>query len=577
MLRNVVPRSISGLLPVLLPGMLLAVIQGSAFGQKKLVTDAEIQAALKRAVANLQQKVNITDEGQSALVTMALLKAGVKPDNPEIKAGLDRILQRVSTREYKPGTHWVYEAGVSLMALANADPVKYKPQITTIAKFLIDAQQPGGYWDYINPTSGDTSISQYAILGLWEAQRAGVQIPKKVWDKAAGWHVSRQASDGGFFYHPQPNDGTGIAQGALMVRPTHSMTAAGTASLYVTRMHLYPDARDTDAPVSTSSRSGKKRGKKYGILDPADRVREESAQVAQLTESDDASYKRVTRLSAIDNAISRGKNWLANRFTVEPKESWDIYYLYGLERLAALANAQEFGGHNWYDEGAAHLCATQDVSGGWRDGCGNDPATAFGVLFLTKATAKMLDRKERRPPERRYGGGLLVGGRGLPENLDSLQADQNGVRVRKLKGPVDELLAELENVESQKIESAQEALVDTIATQDPEALIGQTGRLLKLAGDKRPEVRRTVFWALGRTNDLRVVPTLIRGLADANLDCVVEARNGLRFISKKIDVHEPPDEPTDAQRQAAIALWKKWYLGVRPYDERDDLGEAPVK
>jgi hypothetical protein len=217
------------------------------------------------------------------------------------------------------------------------------------------------------------------------------------------------------------------------------------------------------------------------------------------------------------------------------------------------------------------------VSGGWRDGCGNDAATAFGVLFLSKATEKMLVRKEHKAPERRYGGGLLVGGRGLPENLDSLQVDATGIRVRKLKGPIDELLAELENAESQKIESAQETLVETIATQDPEALVGQSDRLLKLAGDKRSEVRRTAFWALGRTNDLRVVPTLIRGLDDANLDCVVEARNALRYISKKIDVHEPPDEPTQAQRKAAIALWKKWYLGVRFYDERDDLGEAPVK
>jgi hypothetical protein len=58
---------------------------------------------------------------------------------------------------------------------------------------------------------------------------------------------------------------------------------------------------------------------------------------------------------------------------------------------------------------------------------------------------------------------------------------------------------------------------------------------------------------------------------------VVEARNALRFISKKVDSLEPPDEPTDAQRAAAIAFWKKWYLGVRAYDERDDVGEFPAK
>ncbi|HEY2249805.1 MAG TPA: HEAT repeat domain-containing protein [Planctomycetaceae bacterium] len=574
MLPYVVPHFRSGTLPVLLVLVFLAgLVPGTAFGQKKSVTDGEIQAALKRAIASLKPKVNASDDGHSALITMALLKAGVKPDSAEIQVGLERILKRISSHEYKPGMHWVYEAGVSLMALANADAVKYKPQIATIAKFLIEVQQPGGFWDYPSPGFGDTSISQYAILALWEAHRAGVHVPKKVWDKAAGWHISHQASDGGFYYHPAAD----VGQGMGMVKPSHSMTVAGTASLYVTRLHLYPDARDTEAPAPVGSRSGRKRGKKYGILEPADHVRNDAAPLARAAEVDDASYKRVTRLSAIDAAISRGKSWLADRFTVEPRETWDIYYLYGLERLSALANAQEYGGHDWYHEGAAHLCATQDTSGGWRDACGADPATALGVLFLTKATAKMLDRKERRPPERRYGGGILIGGRGLPENLDSLEVDQNGIRVRKLKGPVDELLAELENAQSQKIESAQEALVETIATQDPEALVGQTERLLKLVGDKRPEVRRTVFWALGRTDDLRVVPTLIRGLGDANLDCMVEARNALRFISKKIDVHEPPDEPTDAQRQTAIALWKKWYRGVRPYDERDDLGEAPVK
>ncbi len=584
MLRKVVPLCGSSLhaarrsrtLPVLLIlGIFSAILPDTVFGQKNPVTEREIQAALGRAIASLKIRVNTNDQGESALVTMALLKAGVKPDTAEIKLGLDRILKRVSTKEYKPGPHWVYEAGVSLMALANADSDKYRQQIGAIARFLIDNQQPAGFWDYQSPTNGDTSISQYAILGLWEAQRAGVPIPKKVWDKAAGWHVRRQASDGGFFYHPAAEDQI-LPPINLMTKPTHSMTVAGTASLYVARMHLYPDARDTDAPATTT-RSGRKRGKKYGILEPAEAVREEVSPVAQLTDASEASYKRITRLSAIDNAISRGKVWLADRFTVEPKGTWDIYYLYGLERLAALANFKEIGGHDWYAEGAALLCATQDVSGGWRDGCGNDPATALGVLFLGKATAKMLIHKDRRPPERRYGGGLLVGGRGLPENLDNLQVDQNGVRVRKLKGPVDELLAELENAQSQKIESAQEALVETIATQDPEALVGQTERLLKLAGDRRAEVRRTAFWALGRTNDLRVVPALIRGLEDANIDCMIEARNALRFISKKIDIHEPPDEPTAVQRQAAIALWKKWYLGVRPYDARDDLGEAPTK
>jgi hypothetical protein len=551
---------------VLLFGTVSGLVTNLALGQQKAASDQQIQTAINKAVAALKQKVALLDGGEGALVAMALLKTGVSPQSPEIKAALDKIVQRTSTGDYVPGPHFVYEAGVSLMALANADPVAYKPQITIITKFLIAKQQPNGSWDYPTPTNGDTSISQYAILGLWEAARAGVQVPRQVWDKAAGWHVRYQLADGAFSYHPTDHPGFGQNLG------THSMTVAGTASLYVTRLHLYPESRDADEVLMT--RSGKKRGKKYGILEPVDAVPEEGPGDSVVS---DANYRRVTRLSAIDKAVARGKEWVAKNFKIEPKANWDIYYLYGLERLAALANFQDIGGHDWYAEGAVLLCGTQDVSGNWRDGCGTDPATALGTLFLTKATAKMLNRKERRTPERRFGTGLLVGGRGLPENLDSLQVDQAGVRVRKLKGPVDELLAELENAGSERIESAQAALVETIATKDPEALIGQSGRLLKLVGDSRPEVRRTAFWALGRSNDLRVVPALIRGLEDPNLDCMVEARNALRFISKKIDLHEPPDEPTEAQRVAAIALWKKWYLGVRPYDERDDLGEAPVK
>ncbi len=294
-------------------------------------------------------------------------------------------------------------------------------------------------------------------------------------------------------------------------------------------------------------------------------------------------WPRSTRRS------SRGKDWLSDNFVIAPskiaagpingftpRSNWDLYYIYGIERLTALAGIKEIKGIDWYAAGSAHLLAIQSNVGTWTDQSGTEPATGFGLLFLGKATQKMLGHKAAvRTPK--FGGGLLIGGRGLPENLATLQIDQGAVRVRKLKGPIDELLAELENAQSRQVESAQAALVETIATNDPEALVGQADRLLKLAGDKRVEVRRTVFWALGRTNDLRVVPTLIKGLSDADEGCLIEARNALRFISKRIDVYEPPDEPTASQKVAAISYWKKWYLTVRPYDERDDLGESPPK
>jgi hypothetical protein len=542
--------------------------------QGQTADDPRVQTALKRAVARLREQVGSADSGEGALLTMALLKTGVPREAPEMKSGIDKILSHVKSGKYEPGNHHVYEAGIGLMALANADSKGYRSQIEAIAKYLISVQQQRGAWGYPGQELvGDTSITQYAVLGLWEASRSGVTVPRKVWDKVAAWHVATQRTDGSFSYHPDDPTSGAFQPGAVGGGGTHSMSVAGTASLYVARMHLYPDARDVE---EVKARAGsKRRGKKFGVLEPADAKPEEAAPRA--VDAGDPNYRATTRLSAIDKAINKGKEWLTEHFTVAPKANHDIYYLYGLERLAALADVKEFGTHDWYAEGATHLLGVQSPGGTWSDGCGEFPATALGILFLSKATAKMVARKERAPPERRFGGGLLVGGRGLPEDLNAVQADQGGVRVRKLKGPVDELLAELEKAESRQVESAQSALVESIATENPEALIGQGDRLLKLARDRRSEVRRTAFWALGRTNDLRVVPTLIAGLNDSDLDCMVEARNALRYISKKLDVREPPDDATSDQRLAAIALWKKWYLTVRPYDDRDDLGEAPAK
>jgi|SRR5579872_2062553 len=547
-----------------LAAVLIVLAQPRAQGQRP--PERDVRAAVDRAVAFLRPQLPKIQGGQQALVAMALLKNGLPADTPEIKASLDVIVARVRDGTYNPGANHVYEAGVSVMALANADAVRYKPQIEAIARYIMSVQNEKGDWDYpFNSGTGDTSISQYAILGLWEAVRAGIDVPARIWDKAAGWHVSRQLADGSFAYHP-----TGAQPAGFGNEGTHSMTAAGTASLHVCRMHLYPGA--TDAAESRGRKKTASSGKKYGVLIPITGDEEEAA---ESTETNDANYQTKTRLAAINKSISRGKQWLADRFTVVPQSSYGIYYLYGLERLAALAGFKQLDGHDWYAEAAAHLIATQKA-GVWHDECGNEPSTAFGVLILTKATQKMLGAPKVRV-EKRFGGGLLIGGRGLPEDLESVQLEQGALKVRKLKGPVDELLAELENAQSRKIESAQAALVETIATDDPEALIGQSQRLMRLARDKRSEVRRTVFWALGRTNDLRVVPTLIEGLKDADPDCLVEARNALKFISKKIDVDEPPDDPTSEQLAAAIALWKKWYLSVRPYDERDDLGDEPAK
>src|SRR4029079_8601355 len=80
-----------------------------------------------------------------------------------------------------------------------------------------------GMWGY-GPIleGGDFSNTQFALLGLHEAVRAGAIVPEGVWRAAEKAWVVCQQRDGGWGYSVDPRTSTG------------SMTAAGIASLYIT-------------------------------------------------------------------------------------------------------------------------------------------------------------------------------------------------------------------------------------------------------------------------------------------------------------------------------------------------------
>jgi hypothetical protein len=279
-------------------------------------TDEQIQASITRAVGYLKGAVTSQRGGHLSLMVLALLKAGVPADSPEVKAGLTAMAAQVANGVYTPVDHHRYEAGVALMAFGTADPVGYKPQIEAIARYLIEAQEAHGGWHYPAGTgagtlpgggnAGDTSITQYAMLGLWEASRHGVNVPKRVWDNAAAWHMKTQLRDGGFCYQPNP----------FVANPqiTHSMTTAGTASMLLARLMLYPDAKELpteeiaeEPAADKGAQATKKRkaGIKYGILLPAAaetaEAEEQAAEEAKQKAAEEAGYKGNAKLNNLNN------------------------------------------------------------------------------------------------------------------------------------------------------------------------------------------------------------------------------------------------------------------------------------
>ncbi len=549
--------------------LLLAGALGPWAQSEALAADAnQVRQAIDRGAVFLKSRVLQSEPGYYSIAGYALLKADVSANAAQIPFIAANIQEKIQNGVYEPIQHHIYEAAVDLLVLEAADAQVYWDTIQTILNYLIAKQHARGSWFYPDrrDTGGDSSITQYAMLALWAADRAGFDVPASTWNQAAAWYLSTQTSAGAHVYHP------GSTVNAWYAEPAHSMTAAGASSLLIAELNLYGDNYGDDESL-------KKRppGKKFRVLERVD----EAAKAP-------AGKVSATRRRDIKEGARRAIDWLADRYTLSPSRR-TYYYFYGLERTAALANLKTLGTHDWFDEGSTAIVAAQHQDGSWRDRRNPESVvatTAFALLFLTKSTAKTLGRDI---PDG-LAGGLMAGGRGLPGQLSAVQMNDGKVETRKLAGEIDDLLLELENPRSLNVESAQAALVEALQYGDRKSFVGQTERLKPLVADPRPEVRRTAVWALGRTGDLSTAGLLVEALNDSEVDVLVEARNALCWISRRPrgmglpanPLHDLPQDANAQQRQAAVDKWKAqalsrwrtWLFSARPYNQRNDLLET---
>ena len=477
--------------------------------------------------------------GETALVALAMVKAEVSHDDPALVQAMRVVESRFSSGgAYTPalsGGTDIYEAGVVILALANYDPVGRKAMIASAADYIMSKQKGNGCWDYDNRQAGDASISQYAVLGLWEAENAGVRVRPNVWDNAARWYMSVQGASGGWTYHRDENS-TG---------ETMSMTAAGAGSLMICRRQLAAYKRLVAAQNPYL----------VPVLSEEQRARIQDRGVRRRKSSSGRSTARP-RLAG-EELQPHG------RHGGSPPAARPITPSTGSERKSGgLAGRDALGRIDWYADAAApaFLNSTQQGGGGWTASYGDVPNTAWGVLFLTKSTSKTIERITLR----RLGGGELFGGKGLPRDLSTISEAGGRLVAKPMDGAVEGMLTVLEDPRAENADSALAGLLARYRERGPSVLEPYKDRFRRLLNDPDQGIRRVASWALARTGDLAMVPVLAEALKDGDPMVVRETRSGLRLLSRKIDGFGPPDNASAPQRDEAAKAWTAWYESVRP-------------
>ena len=339
-------------------GVIAAVISmgnASAPGQ---VTAEQVRESIRRGVQYLKGQqdartggwpdVHQQPGGLTALCVLALVNAGEPLDDPVVRAGLDYLRQLGNPQK-------VYATSLQTMALAAAEPKQDKLLIRRNAEWLESAQvsfgAASGGWTYTaggGRGSPDQSNSQFAILALHEAERAGVFVSRKTWERAAEYWHNMQRQDGSWGYRSLP--GTG------------SMTCAGLSSLIICAKNLLKgDAWVNNGQVICCGRQ-----------EPVE-------------------------------ALERGFAWLGRNFSVRSNPAagnknnltWYHYYMYGLERVGRLGGQRFIGDHDWYREGVEALLEQQDqLRGSWSSRMGHAAIeTSMALLFLSKGRRPVLVSK----------------------------------------------------------------------------------------------------------------------------------------------------------------------------------------
>ncbi|HVX12653.1 MAG TPA: M56 family metallopeptidase [Pirellulales bacterium] len=269
--------------------------------------------------------------GISALCTLALIEAGIKPDAPSVQAALAFL------RPIRPSM--TYSTALQTVVFCAADPRTDRALIERNVDWLVEQQKRKGEmvgaWGYPQ-AAGDNSNTAFAVLALHEAERAGVKAGNAAWRRTLDYWINHQNRDGSWGYKPA-------------IYGTTSMTSQGLFCVAAAAKALGEDAPEGAA--------------------------------AQVVEKAAVWLTRTFETGASPTAFGQ--------------RQWQYYSLLSLGKAGRISGRDRFGKLDWFAEGSQSLLEWQQPNGCWRGPghAEDDPhlATSMALLFLAQSRAKAGD------------------------------------------------------------------------------------------------------------------------------------------------------------------------------------------
>jgi hypothetical protein len=310
-----------------------------------------VNQAIDRGVAYLRQDWCPPKEYRHYLgmLGLTLLECGVPPDDPAVRRIADLV------RAQQRNLDAIRELSLAILFLDRLGDPKDAGIIRTFAQRLLEAQNDSGPWghttfrwsasrlpagpnsprpliDWPQDVFSDNSNTQFAVMGLWVAQRHGVSVGQSL-RLTARYFRKSQGDDGSWTI--QPN--------TPMYK--HSMTCAALFCLAA-------ELGESPGYVRT--------------IPPRATILVDDATITRGLRFLDKSFDAIVKGDATD---SGGR----------------LYFLWSLERVAAVYGLETIGSQEWYPWTAELLVRLQQGNGSWWDPWPGPVPTCFALLILRRS------------------------------------------------------------------------------------------------------------------------------------------------------------------------------------------------